>query len=106
MPDVTVPAAPPLATVRGVELMHAGTWDAKSGTHTFTADDFTSAVAALDCPAVRRPVLKFGHDGNHGIGEPTIGWVENLAVVGDGMVLVGDYAGMPGWLASRGPDGM
>ncbi len=105
MPDVTVPTPPPLATVRSVELVHAGTWNAKYGPATFTSDDLYAAVGALDCPAVRRPVLKFGHDGNHGEGDPAIGWIDNLAVTDDGQTLVGDYVGMPAWLAAPNADG-
>jgi hypothetical protein len=97
---LAVPAAPPLVNVHGVKLMHQGQWDALTGTHTFTTDDFHSAVAALDCPAVRRPVLKFGHDGNSGVGLPALGWIGNMAVVDDGLTLVGDYMGVPGWLAT------
>ena len=115
MTDVTVPTAPALATIAGVELMHVGQWAISTGTATFTTDDLYAAVAALDCPAVRRPVLKLGHlepDPNEaGIrwdGEPAVGWVGNLAVAENGRTLVGDYVGMPGWLgdvmASAYPD--
>lgn len=97
---VTVPSAPPLAHHRGVELMRIGQWNAQTGVHTFTRDDLGAAVAALDCPAVRRPVLKFGHDGQHGVGEPALGWVENMAVTEDGSTLIGDYVGMPGWFGA------
>lgn len=105
MPDVTVPVPPPLATVRGVELVHAGSWNAKYGPVTFTTADLYAAVGALDCPAVRRPALKFGHDGNHGVGQPAIGWIDNLTVTEDGLTLVGDYVGMPAWLATPNTDG-
>jgi hypothetical protein len=97
---VTVPSAPPLATVRAVPLMHTGQWNASSGVHEFTDEDLAAAVAALDCPAVRRPSLKFGHDGQHGVGLPALGSVDNLALDDDGRTLLGDYVGMPGWLAT------
>ncbi|MEV5211343.1 phage protease [Micromonospora sp. NPDC053740] len=97
---LTVPAPPTLARVNRVELVHTGSWNAKSGPVTFTPDDLASAVGAFDCPAVRRPVLKFGHDGNHGAGDPAIGWVDNLALDDDGGALVGDFVGMPAWLAT------
>lgn len=106
MVEIVVPATPPLARVHSIELMHAGQWDASSGTHEFTADDLAAAVAALACPAVRNPVLKFGHDGQHGKGDPAIGWVDNLATTDDGRTLIGDFAGMPGWLATTGGDGV
>lgn len=116
MADVTVPTAPPLATVANVELMHTGTWHISTGVFTFTSDDFHNAVAALDCPAVRRPPLKLGHNepdpDEQGIrwdGEPAVGYIANMGVADAGRTLVGDYAGMPGWLggdviASAYPD--
>lgn len=105
---VTVPSAPPLARVSGVELIHTGQWDISSGTWTVTTDDIAAAVAALDCPAVRRPVLKLGHVDPRFDGEPAVGWIDNLAAAADGHTLRGDYVGMPGWLgdvvASAYPD--
>ncbi|WP_280224943.1 phage protease [Nocardia farcinica] len=97
---ITVPSAPPLSHLPQVELMHAGTWEASTGVHTFTADDFAFAVAALDCPAVRRPVIKLGHTDPRFDGEPAVGWVDNLATTNEGRCLVGDLVGMPGWLAT------
>ena len=101
---ITVPAAPPLATVPNVEIMHTGQWDISTGRVTVTPDDLRNAVAALGCPAVRRPVLKLGHqepDPERGMrwdGEPAVGWVANLATAEEDRMLVGDYVGMPGWL--------
>jgi hypothetical protein len=112
--DLAVPSAPPLATVSNVELMHTGTWNISTGVVTFTRDDLANAVAALDCPAVRRPVLKLGHaepdpvQGMRWDGEPAVGYIANMAVAENGRTLVGDYAGMPSWLgdviASAYPD--
>ncbi|MEV0214285.1 2'-5' RNA ligase family protein [Micromonospora sp. NPDC050695] len=102
---LTIPAPPALARINRVELVHTGSWNAKSGPVTFTPDDLASAVGAFDCPAVRRPVLKFGHDGNHGAGDPAIGWVDNLALDDDGGSLVGDFVGMPAWLATADANG-
>ena len=101
---VDVPAAPLLATIPRVELGSVGTWDISNieGWHP-TADDFASAVAAMDCPAVRRPALKFGH--STGPGDPSIGLIDNLAVTDDGQTLVGDYVGVPGWLAAADDEG-
>jgi hypothetical protein len=101
----TVPTVPLLGHVEGVELVETGSWNAASGPVTFTADDLASAVAALDCPAVRRPVLKAGHDGNHGVGEPALGYVSNLRLSNEGQTLVGDYRGMPAWLTSVNDSG-
>ncbi|MFC7450543.1 phage protease [Rhodococcus daqingensis] len=104
-PPVTVPAAPPLSHLPNVELMHAGTWSASTGVHTFTADDFAYAVAALDCPAVRRPIIKLGHTDPRFDGEPAVGWIDNLATVSEGRALKGDLVGMPGWLATPDANG-
>lgn len=105
MTSPTVPTGPLLGHVEGVELVETGSWNAASGPVTFTPDDLASAVAALDCPAVRRPVLKAGHDGNHGIGEPALGYVSNVRLSNEGQTLVGDYRGMPAWLTDVDDDG-
>lgn len=96
---VTVPDRPLLVSVPGIELVHAGTWELSTGPCTFTSADLYAAVAALDCPAVRRPVLKLGHVDARFDGQPAVGWVSNLAVSAGGSQLVGDYAGVPSWLA-------
>ena len=96
---VTVPDRPVLARVANVELMQTGTWGLGTGQATFTGDDLRSAVAALGCPAVRRPVLKLGHTDPRFDGEPAVGWVDNIGVTDDDRTLVGDYAGIPSWLA-------
>ena len=101
MGDIVVPATPVLATIPRVELGSVGTWNISNieGWHP-TAEDFASAVAALDCPAVRRPVLKPGHTGPHGSGDPSLGLIDNLAVTDNGQTLVGDFVGVPAWLAA------
>jgi hypothetical protein len=105
---VTVPQTPALVRVPNVEIMHTGTWNLSTGSFTFTTDDLADAVAALSCPAVRRPILKLGHTDPRFDGEPCIGYIDNLATAEGGRTLVGDYAGMPGWLgdilASAYPD--
>lgn len=103
---VDVPTPPVLATVAGVELGSVGYWDISNmqGWHP-TAEDFAAAIAALDCPAVRRPVLKFGHTGEPGEGDPTIGHVDNLRLTEDGQTLVGDFVGIPSWLAEADTEG-
>lgn len=105
--EVEVPEKPLLATVRRVPLGETGTWNISNiQGWTVTKEDFASAVAALDCPAVRKPVLKFGHTGKHGqTDEPALGFVDNLAVSEDGMTLYGDFVGMPAWLAEVDADG-
>jgi hypothetical protein len=105
---VSVPERPVLVTVPSVELIHAGRWAISSGEWNVTSADLYAAVAALDCPAVRRPVLKLGHTDPRFDGEPAVGWIGNLAVDSEGVQLVGDYTGVPAWLgdvlASAYPD--
>jgi hypothetical protein len=105
MAGVDVPTAPALSHLPGVELCQTGTWNLSTGPATFTPDDFMAAVAALDCPAMRRPVLKLGHDGNFGVGQAAIGYVDNLRGDEDWRTLIGDFAGMPGWLATPDENG-
>lgn len=103
---VEVPTAPPMGRVSNVELMHTGTWDLSTGRTTFTVEDLANAVAARECPAVRRPILKFGHTPDPAQGQPAVGFIDNLAVAENGRTLVGDYVGMPGWLVDTGADGV
>lgn len=98
-----------LKTLPGVELMAAGTWKISTGETTFTTEDLAAAVAAVDCPGVRNPVLKLGHaedDSTGGIrwdGEPAVGWVENMHLTDNGAKIIGDYRGVPAWLAEAMP---
>jgi hypothetical protein len=109
-PELVVPQVPALARWDRVELANAGTWEiAVGGEQTFTPDDFAAAVAALDCPAVGRPVIKLGHLDARGQGmvkpgienrdgEPALGWVSNMGLANNRQTLVADLVGMPGWL--------
>jgi hypothetical protein len=93
-----------LVTLPGIELATVGQWELGSGRAVFTRHDMAAAVGALECPAVRRPVLKLGHnepspDGQkRWDGEPAIGWIENMALTDSGTMIVGDYSGVPSWL--------
>lgn len=99
---------PPLSNQPNVEIAQTGQWDISTGRVTLTSDDFSNAIAALDCPAVRNPVLKIGHTDTRFDGEPCIGWIDNMAVTDSGGTIRGDFTGMPGWLgpilASSYPD--
>jgi hypothetical protein len=95
-----------MGRVSNVELMHTGTWDLSTGTATFTVDDFAAAVGALDCPAVRRPILKLGHTPDPAPGQPAVGFIANMATAEDGRTLVGDYVGLPGWLVDENDHGV
>lgn len=98
---------PALSNWPNVEIAQTGQWDISTGRVTLTTDDFSNAIAALDCPAIRQPVLKLGHDEpmpdskkTRWDGEPALGYVANMALADKGHTIVGDYSGMPGWLGS------
>lgn len=99
-------STPALATIKGVELGSVGYWDISNiqGWHP-TAENLASAVAALDCPGVRRPALKFGHSGEQGVGDPSIGLIDDLRLSDDGQTLLGDFVGVPAWLADADAEG-
>ena len=109
MADVETRRPVALRTLPGVELAAAGTWRASTGETTFTVADLANAVAALDCPGVRNPVLKLGHDeedstgGVRWDGEPAVGWIANMRLSDSGVKLLGDYTGVPDWLAEVMP---
>ena len=110
MAEVEVRRPIPLRSIPGIELSAIGTWHASTGVTTFTPEDMVNAVAALECPGVRNPVLKLGHDeedstsGVRWDGEPAIGWVGNMHM--DGAKLMGDFMGMPSWLVDSDDNGM
>lgn len=110
MADVEIRKPVPLRTLHGIELAAMGTWKASTGKTTFTDDDLASAVAALECPGVRNPVIKLGHmeaDSDSGVrwdGEPAVGWVANMRL--DGAKLIGDLTGLPAWLADADENGL
>lgn len=100
-----MPDTAQLARRDGIELIRSGTWDISTGRWTVGPDDLRAAVAAMQCPAVRKPILKIGHTDDRftppsGDGEPAIGWVENLRIGDGGHTLLGDYVGVPAWLNS------
>lgn len=82
----------------GVELARVGTWDLSvGGRRTFTIEDFTDAIAASD--EFGDPGIRPGHVDPRFDGEPSLGRVANMRVVGDR--LVGDLVDLPAWLADR-----
>jgi hypothetical protein len=103
---VDVPGTPTLATIRGVEIASVGFWNISTAEDWHpSAEDLAAAVAAMDCPAVRRPTLKFGHTGTPGSGDPSIGLIDDLRLADDGQTLIGDYVGVPAWLAAADSEG-
>ncbi len=95
-----MPDTPTLARIPDVELIRTGRWPISSGSWDASAEDLAAAVAALNCPSIRRPVLKLGHIDPRFDGEPAIGYVDNLRIADGGHTLVGDFAGMPAWFGS------
>ena len=86
-----------LARVTGVELARTGQWSASTGVSTITREDLAHAVEALECPAVRDPIIKLGHVDPRFDGQPAVGRITNLEVV-DEYSLRGDLDGLPDWL--------
>lgn len=101
---VTVPHAPALAVIRDVPICEVGHWEhVSTGPVDFSPEDFESAVAALEDPAISRPYIRLGHadDGKRGVssGEPAVGYLQNMYVTEDRMQLRADLVGLPAWLA-------
>lgn len=97
---------PAMATIKGVELATVGFWDISNATDWHpSAEDLAAAVAAQECPAVRRACLKLGHTGVPGEGDPAIGLVDNMRLSDDGQTLIGDFVGVPAWFAEPDDEG-
>jgi hypothetical protein len=96
---VTMPA---LVTLPGVDIVAAGTWSLSTGEATFTTEDLSAAVEASQCPSVGSPIIKIGHTDARfaGDGEPALGRVTSMALATEGNKIIGDLAGMPGWLGA------
>lgn len=93
--------SPALVTVPSVELLEVGEdWATSTGVFTWDVEDLQSAIASQDDPAVRTPVIKLGHVDPRFDGQPSIGRVLNLRLENNDQTLVGDYVGVPAWLAS------
>ncbi|GGN39540.1 2'-5' RNA ligase/predicted nuclease with TOPRIM domain [Actinoplanes campanulatus] len=97
MPDVE------LARREGVELVRTGRFQTLTGSWNPTPKDIQAAVEAMDCPAIRKPVIRLGHTDDRfvprGDGEPALGWFENLRAADGGHTLVADQVTLP-WLHS------
>jgi hypothetical protein len=99
MPELDVPERPPLVTIPAVPIVSVGTWDLSTGRTTFTKEHLADAVAAVADPAIRTPILKIGHVDPRFDGEPAVGRIENLRLSADKLTVLGDYTGVPAWLA-------
>lgn len=89
-------------TIKGVQLVKAGTWGGMTGQSTITPAHLADAVAAYHDPEIDHAVIKIGHDGdlNLATGQPAAGWVENLSLSADKTTLIGDLVDMPAKLAA------
>ncbi len=110
LPTVTLPA---LCTVPDVELCRVGDqWRPAAGGDPdgvlrIGPADLTAMVAASTDRSLPRPVVKLGHTDPRTNGAdpydydatPALGRVCNLRLAREGTALVGDLAGVPGWLA-------
>ncbi len=97
-----------VTTLRGVELINTGSWDASTGPFIVTPADLEAAVAAHRAGILRKPVLKIGHtdprfNADMFDGAPALGYVDNLRIVNGGRTLVGDYVNVPAGLAALIP---
>ncbi|WP_328856363.1 hypothetical protein OG579_13675 [Williamsia herbipolensis] len=92
-----------LKTIRGVEILKTGTWDASTGPWTVTREQLRSAVDAHAAGVIRRPVIKLGHDDPRFDGGPSFGYLDNLRLADGGKTLVADMCSVPAWLAKAIP---
>lgn len=89
-----------MPSLMGVELARVGTWNLSTGgRRTFTAEDFADAIAAAGDPDFGDPGIWPGHVDPRFDGEPSLGRVANMRMVGDR--LVSDFVDLPGWLTER-----
>ncbi len=93
-----MPDLPALATIPNVELARTGSWALSTGRWNPKPEDFTAAVAALNCPAVKPARIRLGHVDPRFDGEPAVGHIGNLRVEAGGHSLVGDLDKVPAWL--------
>lgn len=91
---------PDLRVIRGVELVHVGTYEISTGTFAPTKADLAAAVAAHTAGISRKPVIRLGHDDPRFDGTPGVGWVDGLRLADQGSTLIGDLHGVPAWLAA------
>jgi hypothetical protein len=96
-----------LVNVEAVEICQTGIeYPLASGPRTFTTEDLADAVEAQDDPAIKQPRLRLGHEGLNDPewdGEPAVGIIDNLRLAQEGHLILGDYVGVPEWLAAALP---
>ena len=97
-------------TIKGVELLRAGTWQASTGEVSITGDDLNDMLEAWRSLRLPLAVIKIGHtdprmENPDWDGEPAYGQVDNLSVSDDDgtPVLSGDFINVPDELAEKLP---
>lgn len=93
-----------LRTIRGVEIVRAGTWQSSTGEWTVTPADLAAAVQAHNAGVLRRPVLKIGHTDPRFDGSPALGRLDNLRLADNGRTLVADLVDVPKAVAALLPN--
>lgn len=88
-----------LVTVPNVEIVATGKYQLSTGEVTFTQEDLEAAVASQNDPAIKPPRLKLGHESDWGDAEPCFGKVMNMRLSENRQAIIGDYVGVPAWLA-------
>jgi hypothetical protein len=94
---------PNVRTIRGVELIRAGTWQIKTGEWTVTPQHLAAAVEAHRAGILRKPVVRLGHDGPMRDAAPALGYVDNLRLADAGNTLIGDLVNVPKGVADLLP---
>jgi hypothetical protein len=102
-----------LVNVPNLEIVKAGVeYDISTGKVSFTMEDLADAVKAAESdPAIKAPRLKLGHlsvlNEDAGLnlddGQPSLGTVQNMHLNDKGNTIIGDYIGVPEWLATIMP---
>lgn len=94
-----------LVDVKDVEIVKTGIeYSLASGPQTFTPEDLADAVKAVENPNILNPRIVLGHDGpvsakTRSSDQPSLGTVSNMHLDEVGQTILGDYKGIPVWLA-------
>lgn len=103
--------------LEGIPVLETGIeYPASTGTFTVTSAMLAEAVTSQDDPHILPPRIKIGHSENpinddlqelweevndgRDESQPSLGTIQNLRVSEHGQTLIGDFYGLPQWLAS------
>ena len=104
-------------TVRDIPVLETGiNYPASTGPFTCTSSMLEEAVLSQSDPHILPPRVKIGHsdnpinddlqslweelNGDRDESKPALGTIQNLRVTEDGQTLIGDFYGVPAWLAA------